>query len=145
MSTRTQALQAAFQRLRHVLRLRHDALRQPERPEPAPPALAAARLEEIADQVQAFRKDLQERVRAAPADTRPEAVVLAYLDRYRDQLFGHPAARDDAGRVVAVVARTNNPAEHFFSQAKRKLRRRLGRAHLGRDMQDQPAEARAIF
>ena len=41
---------------------------------------------------------------------------------------------------MAVVERTNNPAEHFFSQAKRELRRRLGRAHLGRDMQDQPAQ-----
>ena len=42
---------------------------------------------------------------------------------------------------MAIVERTNNPAEHFFSNAKRKLRRRLGRAHLGRDMQDQPAQA----
>ena len=78
---------------------------------------------------------------AHPAADQPEAVVLAYLDRYHDQLFGHPIARDAAGRAVAVVARTNNPAEQFFSQAKRKLRRRLGRAHLGRDMQDHPAQA----
>lgn len=95
----------------------------------------------MANRVQAFRQDLRVRVQAARADTRAETVVPAYLDRYHDLLFGHPVARDDAGRVVAVVARTNNPAEHFFSQAKRKLRRRLGRAHLGRDMQDQPAEA----
>ncbi len=39
------------------------------------------------------------------------------------------------------MERTNNPAEHRFGSAKRKLRRRLGRANLGRDMQDQPAEA----
>ena len=133
--------QATFQQLRDVLRLRHDALRQRERPAPSPPALSAARLEEMADRVQAFRQRLRKRVQAAPADTRPETVVLAYLDRYQDQLFGHPVACDDAGRVVAVVARTNNPAEQFFSQAKRQLRRRLGRAHLGRDMQDQPAQA----
>ena len=90
---------------------------------------------------QATFQHLRERVPAAPADSRPETVVLAYLDRNQDQFFGHPIARDDAGRVVAVVARSNNPAELFFSQAKRQLRRRLGRAHLGRDMQDQPAQA----
>ncbi len=66
--------------------------------------------------------------------------MLDYLDRYWDHLFGHPLARDAEGRLVAVVERTNNPAEHSFSQAKRKLRRRVGRVHLGRDMQGQPAQ-----
>ena len=66
--------------------------------------------------------------------------MLDYLDRYWYHLFGHRRARDSEGRVVVVVERTNNPAEHFSSQAKRELRRRLGRAHPGRDMQDQPAQ-----
>ncbi|MDE0626464.1 MAG: hypothetical protein OXH99_08715 [Bryobacterales bacterium] len=39
------------------------------------------------------------------------------------------------------MERTNNVAEHFFASAKQLLRRRLGRAHLGRDMEDQPAQA----
>ena len=68
-------------------------------------------------------------------------MVLACLDRYSDSLFGHPVARDPGGRVLAVVERTNNVAEHFFATSKQKLRRRLGRAHLGRDMEDQPAQA----
>ena len=42
---------------------------------------------------------------------------------------------------MAVLERTNNPAEHCFGSAKRNLRRRVGHANLGRDMQDQPAEA----
>ena len=67
-------------------------------------------------------------------------MVLKYLDRYRDGLFGHPVARGPAGRILAVVERTNNLAEHFFAIAKQKLRR-LGRAHLGRDMEDRPAQA----
>ena len=54
---------------------------------------------------------------------------MHYLERHRDHLFGHPLARDAQGRVLAVVERTSNPAEHFFSQTKRELRRRLGRAH----------------
>ena len=65
--------------------------------------------------------------------------MLDYLERYRDHLFGHPLARDEQGRDVAVVERTNNPAEHCLAQAKHELRRRLGRTHLSRDMQDQPA------
>jgi hypothetical protein len=31
--------------------------------------------------------------------------------------------------------------EHFFGAEKQKLRRRVGRAHLGRDLEDQPAQA----
>jgi hypothetical protein len=32
-------------------------------------------------------------------------------------------------------------SEHFFGQGKHQLRRRLGRAHLARDLEDQPAQA----
>ena len=54
---------------------------------------------------------------------------------------GHPTCRDEDGTILAVVERTNNVPEHFFGAEKRKLRRRLGRAHLGRDLEDQPAQA----
>ena len=36
--------------------------------------------------------------------------------------------------------RTNNVLEQFFGTAKQGLRRRVGRAHLGRDLEDQPAQ-----
>ena len=42
--------------------------------------------------------------------------------------------------LLAVVDRTNIVIEQFFASAKQGLRRRLGRAHLGRDMEDQPAQ-----
>jgi len=45
------------------------------------------------------------------------------------------------GKIVAIVERTNNIAEHFFGCEKQHLRRRLGRANLGRDLEDQPAQA----
>ena len=48
---------------------------------------------------------------------------------------------DDDGTVIAVVQRTNNVDEHFFGNEKQQLRRRVGRAHLGRDLEDQPAQA----
>ena len=71
----------------------------------------------------------------------PRLAILTYLDRYAKQLFGHPATYDDDGTIVSVVERTNNVAEHFFGADKQKLRRRLGRANLGRDLEDQPAQA----
>lgn len=43
-----------------------------------------------------------------------------------------------------MVERTNNVAEHFFGADKQKLRRRLGCAHLGRDLEDQPAQAALV-
>ena len=43
--------------------------------------------------------------------------------------------------MIAVVERTNNVDEHFFGDEKQNLRRRVGRAHLGRDLEDQPAQA----
>ncbi len=76
-----------------------------------------------------------------PATARyPEATALEHLDGCWDHLFGHALERDTQTRLVAGVERTNNPVEHFFPQAQRELRRRMGRAHLGRDMQDQPAQ-----
>ena len=36
---------------------------------------------------------------------------------------------------------TNNVIEHFIAHAKQGLCRRLGRAHLGCDLEDQPAQA----
>ena len=72
--------------------------------------------------------------------TRPEAIVLKYLTRYGAHLFGHPVLRDDDGTVIAVVARTNNPPEHFFSAGKQLLRHRVCRASLARDLQQQPAQ-----
>jgi len=52
---------------------------------------------------------------------------------------------DDDGTVIAVVQRTNNVDEHFFGNEKQQLRRRVGRAHLGRDLEDQPAQAESIL
>jgi hypothetical protein len=73
-----------------------------------------------------------------------EGIVLKYLERYRGQLFGHTTIRDENGEVTAVVERTNNPLEHFFGRSKQFLRRRLGRANLARDLQQQPAQAALV-
>jgi hypothetical protein len=51
---------------------------------------------------------------------------------------------DEDGTVIAVVQRTNNVDEHFFGNEKQQLRRRVGRAHLGRDLEDQPAQATLV-
>ena len=141
---------AAFSALRKVLRLRDDELPRGDRRTPLAlrcPARTTTRLQAIETVAKAYHARLRERVAAQPTrgpaapDHCPEAVVLQYLDRYSDGLFGHPVARDADGRILAVVDRTNNVAEHFFATSKQRLRRRLGRAHLGRDMEDQPVQA----
>ncbi len=78
---------------------------------------------------------------AAKAGTPAESAVLGYVDRYREQLFGASVAHDWSRRTVAVEERTNDPADHFFASDKRRPRRCLGNANLGRAMQDQPAQA----
>ena len=111
------------------------------------PAAELLRLHQIEMAVRQYEQDLRARAGAEgkkKRSSKPEAVVLGYLDKYRAQLFGHPAIRDDQGRVIAVVERTNNDLEQFFGGAKQGLRRRLGRANLGRDLQQQPAQAMLV-
>jgi len=74
----------------------------------------------------------------------PADIILKYFKRYGKHLFGHPTRRDEDGTILAVVERTDNVPEHFFGAEKRKLRRRLGRAHLGRDLEDQPAQVALV-
>jgi len=105
------------------------------------PQLEMARLCEIEKTTKAYHPQLRKRVTDSHCSSSAEAVILKYLDRYAKQLFGHPATYDDDGNVISVVERTNNVAEHFFGADKQKLRRRLGRANLGRDLEDQPAKA----
>lgn len=137
----------AFDQLRSVLRLTDAELPGADvsrRRSALSPVGEAERLGAIEREVDKYRDDLRRRVAAevepgwAP---NPDAIILEYLDRYRPQLFGHPAIRDEAGQVEAIAERTNNPSEHFFGQKKQGLRRRVGRAHLGRDLQQQPAQA----
>ena len=138
---------AQFRTLRSVLRLSAEELPRGARPPrslPQQPEQAATRLQAIASDLRSYRKNLRQRIQAAAAQglgpSRSERIILRYLERYGDGLCGHPVARDGEGRAVAVVDRTNNVIEQFFGKAKQGLRRRLGRAHLGRDMEDQPAQ-----
>lgn len=138
--------QRAFDELRAVLQLSNAELPggdQSLRQRP-PPALEARRMQHIEQAVNAYRDALETRVgeeAATPANPSPSATILKYLQRYGARLFGHPTRRDDDGQITAIVERTNNVAEHFFARQKQQLRRRLGRAHLGRDLDDQPAQA----
>jgi hypothetical protein len=105
------------------------------------PELEMARLREIEKTTTAYHEQLRKRVTDSHGSSSAEAVILKYLDRYANHLFGHPARQDEDGKIISVVERTNNVAEHFFGADKQKLRRRLGRANLGRDLEDQPAQA----
>jgi len=108
-------------------------------------ALEARRMGEIEAALRDYRAELDERIvsahNAGSPSTWPSTVIVKYLDRYGRHLFGHPTRRDGQGRIVAIVERTNNVLEHFFGDEKQHLRRRVGRANLGRDLEDQPAQA----
>lgn len=104
------------------------------------PEREAERLKSIEAATQRYHKDIRQCAEGLDSK-QAKPIILTYLDRYIKQLFGHPSQLDERGKVIAVVERTNNVAEHFFGSDKQKLRRRLGRAHLGRDLEDQPAQA----
>jgi hypothetical protein len=135
----------SFSELREVLRLTNAQLpRGDERyDQHAAPAVEHERLQQIEQAVREYRQRLSTRVLAGTKSNpgSPEAVISKYLERYGHLLFGHPVRRDERGAVIAVVARTNNVIEHFFGHEKQRLRRRLGRANLGRDLEQQPAQA----
>jgi hypothetical protein len=101
-----------------------------------------ARLWDIEKTTTAYREEIRKRVAGSTSNSSsPETIILKYLDRYANHLFAHPARLDEDGNIIAVVERTNNVAEHLFGADKQKLQRRLGRANLGRDLEDQPAQA----
>jgi hypothetical protein len=134
----------AFSELRDILRLTDAELPRGDLRSLSTrefPDLEMARLREIEKTTKAYHQQIRKRVTDSHCSSSAEAVILKYLDRYAKQLFGHPATYDDDGNIVSVVGRTNNVAEHFFGTNKQKLRRRLGRANLGRDLEDQPAQA----
>ena len=135
----------AFCELRDILRLTNAELPRADvrAEQPHLPSLELLRLAEMERDLLGYRQELDKRV-AAAGKSSVHAVVLRYLQRHGGRLFGHPARRDEDGLVLAVVARTNNALEHFFGGHKQDLRRRLGRAHLGRDLQQQPAQGALV-
>lgn len=136
-----------FSELRDVPRLSNAELpRADTRFEPLHlPAVELLRLEQIKQAVERFEASLRECIPPAELDkarpTSAAGVILKYLKANRVHLFGHPARFDADGGLVAVVERTNNVLEHFFGAEKQRLRRRVGRAHLGQDLEQQPAQA----
>jgi len=135
--------QRAFGELRDILHLTDAELPRGDlryMPTKEFPELEAARRREIEQTMADYQKRIEKQVAQGHDAASAETVILNYLDRYNN-LFGHPARYDEDGAIIAVVERTNNVAEHFFGTDKQRLRRRLGRANLGRDLEDQPAQA----
>ena len=140
----------AFSELRDVLQLTNAELPNGDthHHQIGLPALEAKRLEAIAEAAKEYQAELRERTentgKEDAINPSPARIIGKYFERYGKHLFGHPALRDEDGTILAVVERTDNVPEHFFGAEKRKLRRRLGRAHLGRDLEDQPAQAALV-
>jgi hypothetical protein len=138
----------AFTRARNSLRLTDAELPRGDKryQQIDLPALEAKRLKEIEKQVEIYLSELREIVgnESIKKPSTPHGIILKYFTKYRNQLFGHPVIVDDNGTVIAVVQRTNNVDEHFFGNEKQLLRRRVGRVHLGRDLEDQPAQVALV-
>ncbi len=150
MAARLEKGWQAFCELRDVLQLTNAELPNGDT-EPhqiALPALEAKRLEMIEEAAKEYQAELLERTANTShedsTNPSPARIIQKYFKRYGKHLFGHPTLRDEDGTILAVVERTDNVPEHYFGAEKRKLRRRLGRAHLGRDLEDQPAQAALV-
>ncbi|MES9858902.1 MAG: hypothetical protein ABW166_20230 [Sedimenticola sp.] len=136
--------QQEFGELRDILQLTDAELPRGDKrylPTKECPELEAIRLRDIEQAEADYREQIEREVTQSHDSSSAKAVILKYLDRYNNHLFGHPARYDEDGMIISVVERTNNVAEHFFGADKQRLRRRLGRANLGRDLEDQPAQA----
>ncbi len=138
----------AFCELRDVLRLTGNELLRGETPvhRKSIPIMELEMLKAIEEAVEQYKQRLRNQIgdQSKKKPTTPEGIILKYFDRYGDNLFKHPVLRDEQGAVIAVADRTNNVLEHFFALGKENLRRRLGKAHLGRDLEDQPAQVALV-
>ncbi len=139
-----------FSELRDVLRLTTCDLSLHEDnqvKQVALPELELFRLRQIEKALTNYGLDIRKQlptVGKTRSGESPQAIIVQDLDRYGSGLVGHPTIRDKDGRLLAVVDRTNNIAERFFSGTKQRLRRRVGRALLSRDMDLQPAQAALV-
>jgi hypothetical protein len=138
-----------FCELRSVLRLGNEDLRgeKPHHRVRTSAELDLLRLKQIEEAVRQYKAHLEQQLAPLPCEekkTSSHSIILKYLQRYGSGLFGHPALRDVDGSILAVVPRTNNVVEQFFALDKQQLRRRLGRAHLARDLAQRPAQAALV-
>ena len=132
-----------FDELRQILRLEADPC------QPKAPLLPAIELRDRRG-VETDLKRFEDKLHRLVPETKhhysdhsrsaPE-LVLAHLARYRHRLFGHPVLRGQDGQILHIVERSNNCLEHFLSKNKQGLRRRTGRRHLARDLEDLPPQA----
>lgn len=139
----------AFTELRDMLRLAKDELICADSSgyQRNLPQVEVLRLAQIRQELINYKQDLTQQVKNKAESTDKAAdyfIILQYLQKYGPSLFGHPICRDDVGAVIAIVDRTNNIPEHLFGYAKQLLRRRVGRAKLARDLQQQPAQVALV-
>jgi len=132
--SRLEKAEKLFNRLRSVLRF-NISNKKPLLRQTAPHSTLQSALL-IESQLDAFRSELECIVNEhTDTDECADAkVVLHYLDKYRNQLFGHAISVE--GRTEPIlVPRTNNVSEHCFAHAKQQLRRKLGFKKLTRYVQ----------
>lgn len=133
-AARLEKSEELFNELRAVLRFDSPGNKPVLRQHPPRSTLADALQTE--SRLNAFRSRL-ERVVADHVDVdrcEDARVVLGYIDKYWEKLFGH-VIRIEGRTEPILVARTNNVPEHCFARAKQRLRRKLGIKKLTRCVQ----------
>jgi len=130
--------QRLFSELRAVFRLADPA----RAPGPLLPQIARDEQLEAQQRFERYHAELRHRLPNHQGHLHQALqTLLEQLDRIGQQLFGHPVLQHSDGRILRVVERTNNQAEQLFSHNAHCLRRRTGHRHLGRDLEQLPAEA----
>lgn len=130
-----------FQEVRDVLRLA-DPSKPPTAHLPEIELILRGEIQEAFDR---YFRTLEPRIGSARSSLQKALrTVRKHLKPLQPFLFGHPAVHDSQGQLLYVVERTNNALEHFFSSHHQSLRRRTGRKHLGRDLDQLPAHATLI-
>lgn len=134
------------ERLRKVREL-FDELREVLRPENPREAgsVQTAQLpaaERLEGDLEAYRERLQKRASREqdPGRKKAAGIILGYLDKYWDKLFGHVLWVEGRQEPI-VVARTNQISEGLFGDHKRKLRREVGTKKLARLVETGRADA----
>jgi hypothetical protein len=140
-ASRLEKAASQFEALREVLRLTsrpgQSLLRQHE---PSGDGQNATVAEKLRASLEQFRTGLEQQKSCEDDEHKraDQAIVLEYLEKYKEKLVGH--VFDLPGETQLIARRTNNPVEHHFGAEKQGLRRKLGVKKLTHHFQTLRAE-----
>ena len=133
-SQRLEIAERLFEQLRITLRFKNPKTKGVLRQHQVLSSVKVAA--EMKDRLTVFRKRLHiiMEVNDDPNEVNDARIILGYLDKYWNNLYGHVTYTKSSGKLV-LLPRTNNISEHGFDDIKQGERRRLGIKKLRRCLQ----------